>query len=76
MTKYIIGTTIKLSKVAATIPPNTVVPRICRDAEPAPEAINNGITPRINESAVINTARNRSFTDSTAESKILIPLLR
>jgi hypothetical protein len=55
--------------VAASMPENTVMPMTLRASAPAPLAINNGSTPRINEKAVIRIGRKRSrAADSAASS--------
>ena len=41
------------SKLAASIPPITVVPMIWRATEPAPVAVHNGTVPKINANDVI-----------------------
>jgi hypothetical protein len=51
---------IKLSEVAAIIPPNTVVPTETRPAFPAPVANTRGTTPRMNASDVIKIGRNQN----------------
>ena len=64
------------STVEASIPPNTVVPRDCRLAAPAPAATTSGDTPRMNASAVIRIGRSRSFTACIAASSTVLPSSR
>ena len=48
----------------------TAEPRLTRLLEPAPEAITSGITPRMNDKAVIKIGRKRSLAASRAASMI------
>ena len=54
------GTTKIAIEEAATIPPITVNPMVRRAIAPAPDAIANGVTPKINASEVIRIGRKRS----------------
>ena len=62
--------------VAASMPPNTVVPTEVFDAAPAPEAIISGTTPRMNAKEVIRIGRSRSRAASSAASTSGMPLSR
>ena len=59
--------------VAASIPPITVVPMICRPTEPAPLAMNKGTQPRTNANEVIRIGRNLSLAPSNAASTTGLP---
>src|SRR5215472_5065911 len=61
------------TNVAASIPPITVVPRICRDAAPDPAAIHKGTHPRMNAKAVIRIGRSRRRARANAASTIGFP---
>lgn len=69
-TTHSTGTNNNLINVADTMPQTTTGPTATHLAAPAPEANSNGITPRINERAVIITARNRSLAASNAAASI------
>src|SRR5271166_4576169 len=60
-------------KVAASIPPITVVPRICLDAAPEPEGAHSGTHPRMNANAVITIGRGRREAPANAASTIGFP---
>ena len=62
--------------VAKSMPENVVTPIARRLAEPAPEATTNGHTPKMNDHAVIKTARNRKLAAVTADSYTDFPLAR
>ena len=64
------------TKVAASIPPMTVVPRICRDAAPDPAAIHSGTHPRMKANAVIRIGRSRRRAPANAASTIGLPFAR
>ena len=57
--------------VAASMPPNTVVPIDCRLAAPAPVANISGTTPRMKAKAVIRIGRSRRRAASIAASTML-----
>jgi hypothetical protein len=59
--------------VSVSIPPITTVPRIRRPAAPAPEAVHSGTQPRMNANEVMNRARRRTRTPSSAASTSDIP---
>ena len=59
--------------VAASMPPMTVVPIICRATDPAPDAVHNGTQPRINAKEVIRIGRRRSLAPSSAASTRGLP---
>ena len=60
--------------MATNIPLNTTIPITIRACEPAPVAVSNGTTPKINAKAVIKIGRKRSFAATIAASKIGTPL--
>ena len=60
------GTMKIASSVAAFMPPKTAVPNDRQDAPPAPVAISNGVTPRMNANEVIRIGRKRSRAASNA----------
>ena len=55
-------------KVAASMPPMTVVPRMRREAAPAPVAITSGTTPRMKAKAVMRIGRRRRRAPASAAS--------
>ena len=59
--------------LAATIPPITVVPMICRATAPAPLAVHNGTQPRMKASEVIRIGRRRRRAPSMAASASGLP---
>jgi hypothetical protein len=56
------------SKVAASIPVTTTVPRMRREAAPDPVANHSGAVPRMNANDVIRIGRSRSRAPSSAAS--------
>ena len=60
-------------KVAASMPPMTVVPKTRRETAPDPVAIASGTVPRINAKAVIRIGRKRSFAPASVASKSGLP---
>ena len=60
-------------QVAASMPATTTVPRICREAAPAPWAIQSGTQPRMKANEVIRIGRRRSRAPSSAASARLRP---
>ena len=52
--------------VADNMPHSTVMPMDTREAAPAPEAVTNGTTPRINAKDVMMMGRRRSLAAPTA----------
>ena len=62
--------------VEASIPPKTAVPSETRERAPAPEAMTSGMTPRMNEKAVIRMARKRRRAAVSAASKMDFPSSR
>src|SRR5438876_5803829 len=60
-------------RLAANMPPITVVPMICRATDPAPDAVHNGTQPRINANDVIRIGRRRSLAPSSAASTSDLP---
>src|SRR5262245_7228002 len=67
------GTTKTAMNVAASMPPNTVVPRTRREAAPDPVAMHRGTTPRMNARAVMRIGRRRSRAPASAASVIEAP---
>ena len=61
-------------KLAASIPPITVVPMICRATDPAPVAVHNGTHPSMNAKDVIKIGRKRSRAPWSAASARGFPL--
>src|SRR5208283_2971758 len=61
-------------KLAASIPPITVVPMIWRATEPAPDAVHNGTQPRMKAKDVIKIGLSRSLAPSSAASARGFPL--
>jgi len=59
--------------VAASIPPMTVVPMICRATEPAPVAKNKGTHPRMKAKEVIKIGRSLSLAPASAASMRGLP---
>jgi hypothetical protein len=59
--------------VEASIPPMTVVPRICRDAAPDPAAVHRGTQPRMKANAVMRIGRSRRRAPANAASRIGVP---
>src|SRR6266540_1620079 len=55
-------------KVAASIPPITVVPMIWRATDPAPLAVHNGTQPSTNANEVIRMCRKRNLAPPSAAS--------
>jgi len=55
-------------RVAAVIPPMTVVPMTCREIPPAPLAMASGTQPRMKAKEVIRIGRSRSFAPSSVAS--------
>ncbi len=60
--------------MARVIPPKRAMPITTLASAPAPEAMTRGMTPRMNENAVIRIGRNRSLADLTAASNRESPL--
>ena len=60
-------------ELAASMPPMTVVPMICRATDPAPLAVQSGTQPRMNANDVIRIGRSRSRAPSSAASTSGVP---
>jgi len=60
-------------RVAASMPPTTVVPRIWRELAPAPWETTNGKTPKMKANAVMRMGRSRSRAPASAASKTDVP---
>ena len=65
-----------INKVAAHIPPTTVVPIERRELAPAPKAKAKGIVPKINAKAVIRIGRKRILAALIPDSRGLSPVRR
>ncbi len=60
-------------RVAASMPPTTVVPRTWRERAPAPWEITSGRTPRMKAKAVMRIGRRRTRAPASAASKSVWP---